>query len=172
MATDNQEFIRDLRRQLIAGLMARNPRISQRQILRVLQGQKLPDPLNPNVKITPGINPDTGKPWSIGTINSDVQAIRDEARELRQRAAEEWIEQSILELGELKIMAWGQKNVYALVAVKQLEMKLLGYGAPDVLDIRGGRKAVENMLENFESMTTEELARVYAEHFVAEHGNA
>ena len=64
MSKTSQEAVKEYRRVIVASLMAR--KYSQREIQRLLAGGPSGDkPLHRN--------PDTGKPWSLGTINGDVR---------------------------------------------------------------------------------------------------
>lgn len=112
------------RRQLVAGLLLRNPMATQRQICDELEEQGFS-------------NPDTGQPYSLGTINADVQALRDEWRE---RAADDFDSFRAVQLAELREhrrMAWSAKDLGEVRLGLALEMKLLGTEAPQRHEVTG-----------------------------------
>lgn len=75
--------------------------LTQREIERALATQKIH-------------NPDTRKPWSLGTINADVQAMEAEWREQSLKSLAERKARVAAELEYLKRSAWADKD-YELV---------------------------------------------------------
>lgn len=110
--------IRDRRRQLVAGIMVRRPRVTQREIRRLLAEKG-------------HVNPETGEPWSLGTINSDVEAIREEARERMEEDADTWRARELQMLRELQADAWDAGEYRTVVAISKRRAKLLGLDEPD-----------------------------------------
>lgn len=88
-------------------------------------------------------NPETMEPWSLGTINADVKAIR---AEMRRQVAEEVADvrsRLLLELREHRRQAWADKNLPEVrLGIKQ-EAELLGVNVPveQVLTHKGGAPA-------------------------------
>lgn len=110
----NQAAI-DHRRRAVTGLLVRG--LTQREIEQALAEQKI-------------VNPETGKPYALGTINADVLAIRAEWRKEALAEITEHKARLFAELQEVKRAAWGISD-YAniLKAIKQ-ESELLGTDAP------------------------------------------
>jgi membrane peptidoglycan carboxypeptidase len=111
----------DRRRQLVASLMVRNPRISRRQITEVLARPEREGGMR---------NPTTKKPWSLATIQKDVQFILEEWREARLASADEWIAQELATYEELQIQAWRNNDLAEVRRVSVERRKLLGLDAP------------------------------------------
>jgi transposase len=76
--------------------------LSQREIVKALARQSI-------------INPKTGKPWSLGTVSNDVQAIEDQWSELALEERFKRKAKITAELQELKRQAWATRD-YKLVA--------------------------------------------------------
>ena len=76
MLNGNKKLIKDQRKTIIARILVQKPGITQRQIHAMLSGEgqsgKRKD------KVVKYVNPETGKPFSLGTINSDIKEIRAE----------------------------------------------------------------------------------------------
>lgn len=131
--------IRDRRRKLVAKMMVRRPRITQRQIRQELTEKGF-------------INPDTGEPWSIGTINRDVEAIRERARNQMDRHAREWRARELEMLRQLQADAWDEGNYRTVVSISKRRAKLLGLDEPEELDVDMGTdpETVETLLDALE----------------------
>lgn len=109
--------VQAIRRQKVASLLTRNARITQQQILDKLTEEGF-------------VNPQTDSPWGIGTINRDVQAIREEARERLELDAAEWIARELETLEELQMDAWSAKELDTVLRILKRRAKLLGLDAP------------------------------------------
>lgn len=132
----DQQLWMELRRQIIAGLMIRNRRISVRQIQVTLTGQTIPDPGDPmGPKINIGLNPETGEPWSVGTIHRDQHAIREVARGNTKKDADEWLAEELDRLDELESRAWRDGDLRMIGWCLDFRRKLVGYGASDKLNL-------------------------------------
>ena len=72
------------------------------------------------------LNPQTGKPYSLGAINSDIQHLKTEwqAEALAQTGAH--LGRIWAELQEVKREAWGQKDLRVVLAALGEEVDLLG----------------------------------------------
>lgn len=131
--------IRDQRRKLVAEIMVRRPRVTQRQIRRTLteRGHK---------------NPETGKPWSIGTINRDVEAIRERAREKMDRDAREWRARELDMLRQLQADAWEEGDYRTVVSISKRRAKLLGLDEPEEIEATVGTdpETIETLLDALE----------------------
>jgi len=125
MALNNNKEIRiDKRRQLVASLLLRVPGITQRQVCDHLAEQGV-------------VNPSTNESYSLGTINNDIQSLRDE---WRKHAAEEVAERKariLAELDELRRAAWGCGDLDVLLKIQKREADLLGLDAPQRQEVSG-----------------------------------
>ena len=105
----NQTMI-DLRRMRVASLVLRQ--LNQREIVEAL-GRVM-------------LNPDTGKPYSLGTINTDIRHLRSEWRQKAISDSNEHRSRVWAELQEVKREAWAQKNLKAVLLCLAQERALLG----------------------------------------------
>ena len=111
----------DRRKQLVASLLARNPRISRRQIRAALAL-----PLEQG-----GIrNPLTEEPYSLGTVQADIEELRGGWRLLREKSVEEWLEQELMMYEELQIQAWRNGDLSEVRRISEARRKMLGLDAP------------------------------------------
>ncbi len=99
----------DLRRMRVASLVLRQ--LNQREIVEAL-GRVM-------------VNPETGKPYSLGTINSDIRHLRTEWRQKAISDLDEHRSRVWAELQEVKREAWAQKNLKAVLACLAQERALL-----------------------------------------------
>lgn len=112
---------REQRRSLVSSLLARNPRVTQRQIQALLAKPTDSGGLR---------NPNTGEAYSLGTINGDVAAIRQGWRERRQSSADEWITRTLATYEEIEIQAWRDGDLARVESIANSRAKLLGLNAP------------------------------------------
>jgi len=128
--------IRDQRRKLVAEIMVRRPRVTQRQIREALTSKGY-------------LNPETGNPWSIGTINRDVEAIRQRARNQMDRSAREWRARELEMLRQLQADAWDEGDYRTVVSISKRRAKLLGLDEPEELDVDMGTdpETIETLLD-------------------------
>lgn len=118
MALNKKRQIRmEQRRRLVSELLLRRPGITQREICDDLEERGF-------------VNPDTGKPYSLGTVNSDVQTLEDGWRRSAQRDIAEFKWRQIAELDEVKRAAWSDKDVNAVMRAIKLQMDITGTEAP------------------------------------------
>lgn len=124
------QIVRETRRQAVATLLAKRPRITQREIWAYLAGTDRGD-------IPRMTNPDTGGAFSLGTINSDIQALRAEYREKTNDARDEWA---------AKLLSWYEDLIReAQIKGEMSEVRhnikaireLLGVDAPEKHEITG-----------------------------------
>lgn len=97
----------------------------------------------------PFVNPSTGEPYSLGTINGDLKALSTQWKRESSRATETHKGRQVAELLEVRRCAWARK-VFDLVgnehdspdldkvlkALKQ-EAELLGLNAPEKREVTG-----------------------------------
>ena len=128
MALNNSaEGIRALRRRLVAQLLLRG--YTQREIR---------DALARPVRAGGLRNPQTGKPYSLGTINADVQHLRERWREEAAADIAEHKARHVAELGEVKRTAWKQKDLRTVLKALDQEAKVLALNAPLDVDLTSG----------------------------------
>jgi hypothetical protein len=118
--------------------------MSQREVERNLPR------LKSDVSGGPMVNPDTGQPWSLGTINGDIRAIRKQWRESATQDMAEHVARILAELSEVKRAAWADKDFNAILRAIEKEAKLLGADSPEKQII------IEGDLEKFLSRLPEE----------------
>ena len=104
------------RRSIVSQLLGRNPNLSQREICDLLAEKY--------------VNSDTSKPWSLGTVNSDVQALRARWREEAEANSEEVFARQLAEIREHRRAAWADKNLGEVRQSLSLEVRLTGTEAP------------------------------------------
>ena len=119
-ANETRKDIRERRRQLVAQLMVRRPRVTQRQLRAALAERG-------------HVNPETGAPWSLGTINRDVEAIREKARARMEDDANTWRARELEMLRALQADAWDAGEYRTVVSISKRRAKLLGLDEPDEL---------------------------------------
>jgi hypothetical protein len=116
----------DLRRSLVAALVARVPNLSVRGISRILAEE----PKEPG-----HVNPQTKRPWTHGTIHSDVQAIRALWREQMEEDAEDAKSAALAWLKEIIGEAHRQGELAnAIRAISEI-CKVLGLYAPEAAKV-------------------------------------
>jgi len=109
---------RELRRQKVAQLLVRRPRITVRQVQKTL--------------LKSGhYNPDTNEAWSVGTVQSDIEHVRGQARENMERDANEWRAIELDRLQELQKEAWDEGDRDLVLRCMKRRANLLGLDAPE-----------------------------------------
>lgn len=116
------------RRTLIASLLVRNPRITRRQLHEMLARPMSQGGLR---------NPDTGEPYSLGTIQNDVDEIRAEWERKRLQSTSEWVARELAVYEELEMQAWRDGDLAEVRRVSEARRKLLGLDAPSKQQITG-----------------------------------
>lgn len=121
-SNNSHQAIVDNRRRLVASLRLRGA--TQREIVNQLA-------------ISGNLNHKTGNPWSLNTINLDLQAIAAEWRAEAQRDIAEHKARQLAELTEVKRSAWSSKDLdVVLKAIKQ-ESDILGTNEPSKTEHTG-----------------------------------
>ena len=105
------QAIIDLRRLRVASLVLRQ--VTQREIVELL----------PRYKVS---NPNTGRPYSLGTVNNDIQHLKSEWQAQARANIDEHLGRIWAELQEVKREACGQKDLRAVLAALGEEIDLLG----------------------------------------------
>jgi len=112
------------RRRRVAQLLVRRPKITVREIRRAL--------------LKDGhYNPQTDEAWSVGTIQSDVEAVREEAREQMRESADEWRAKELQKLQQLEQEAWDKGDRQMVLRCMKRRHELLGLDEPDQHEITG-----------------------------------
>lgn len=153
MALNNApEVVRELRQQIIATLLARKPRITQREIHAYLSAKGVDG--RPRL-----VNPDTGQPFALGTINKDIKDLRSEYRDKRDAGRDEWVAQLLLSYEEMLSEAWKGKDLELARKVMADIRKLLGLDEPERKEISGpGGGPVETVTKiDVRELSDEEL---------------
>lgn len=81
------------------------------------------------------INPSTNEPFSLGTINGDIQALEEEWRRNAAQSTNLHQARQLAEIQKIKIQAFSQKSPALALRAIELEMKLLGTAAPQKIDL-------------------------------------
>ena len=124
----------DLRRSAIANMMVRNRRITVRMIEQQLATMTV---VSDGQEIAIGVNPRTKKPYSRGTVHSDIQAIRDRAREQSDKSAQEWLDEENQALDALETWAWRNQKGELILKINESRRELNGYGSADRIELTG-----------------------------------
>lgn len=123
-----KDLAADRRRQLVASLLARNPRITRRQLQEMLARPVAQGGMR---------NPLTGEPYGLTTIHHDVEAVRAEWQALRLQSMDKWVEHELATYEELEIQAWRDNNLAEVRRVSEARRKLLGLDAPVRQEVTG-----------------------------------
>lgn len=116
-----EEAIIARRREMVARARLRGA--TQREIVAAL----------PHIEADQGgpcINPETGEPWSLGTINSDIKALQSQWRREAKKVTEHHKARQLAELQEAKRQAWHDNDLQSVLRAIGQEMDLLGTEAP------------------------------------------
>ena len=113
-----------IRREKVAALRARGK--TQRQIRDELAK------MNPPIKV------------GLGTVNRDLQFIRDKWKNAAAESIEEWVARELADLDELEKQAWAEKRYDLVLKIKDRRAKLLGLDKPMRTELAGADgKAIE-----------------------------
>lgn len=122
--TEKRRATLENRRRIVAGLLLRQ-RLSQRRIQAALAK-------NPETR-----NPETGEPWSVGTINGDIKAIKKQWREEANRDFKEHVANVNAELEELLSKAWQEGDGNLILNALRTKIDLFGLKAPTRHEVSG-----------------------------------
>jgi hypothetical protein len=120
----DQKAIIERRRRVVAGLLLRQ-RMSQRRIQHVLS------------QTEENRNPQTGEPWSAGTIAGDIKALKKQWRQAAAEDIDAHFVQVLAELEEISTQAWTDKDHQLALSALRTKIELLGLKAPTRHEITG-----------------------------------
>lgn len=109
------------RRQKVAQLLLRG--LTQREIERALATQKIH-------------NPQTRKPWSLGTINADIQLMEDEWRQQAGQSLVDRKSRVAAELEYLRRSAWAAGDLELVRKLLKDERDMFGLDEPIEVSLR------------------------------------
>lgn len=139
------------RRDIVTSLWARG--MSQREIVAAMA--------NPNNAASFMVNPETGKPYELATINRDLKFVRVRHEKSIDDSLEKHKANQLIEVKELRRAAWAKKDLKAVAQAIELEMKLTGTISTK-LDVSMKRKP-----ESAEGLTDAELETLISEGLAA-----
>lgn len=112
-----REIRMDQRRSIVASMLLRHPGVTQREICDKLEEQRF-------------TNPDSGKPYSLGTINADVQALQKEWRDEAQAEIAAWKALQIEQINEVIRQAWKDKDLNSVLKSIKMQSDIIGTQQP------------------------------------------
>lgn len=119
------------RREMVARMRLRG--LSQREIVAAL----------PDL----GCVNDSGEPWSLATINSDLKALQAEWRKEAKKSIDHHKARELAVIEEARRAAWLNNDLPSVLRAVSLEMDLLGTEAPKKTEVSGkGGKPIEVVL--------------------------
>jgi hypothetical protein len=89
------------------------------------------------------VNPDTKKPFEVGTIHGDLEHMKTEWQTNAARDASEFISEQLAELDELKKSAWKDKRYDVVMKCMERRAKLLGLDKPTQVDHTSGGQPIK-----------------------------
>lgn len=142
----------EVRREWVSKLRARQFTI--REIVQALPKQNI-------------LNPETGHPYTIGTIQSDLKVLRNRWQKEAVRSTEEHLSRQYDEIQHIKRQAWLESNATLALRALELEMKLLGTLSPiklqvDVTLVNQAMEALETLGQDPVKIFNEIIARAKA----------
>lgn len=75
-------------------------------------------------------NPSTGKPFSLGIINSDIKALERQWLAKAADSTDEYKASVLAEIAEVKREAWSQGDLRVVLSALKQEAELVGLNAP------------------------------------------
>ena len=108
------------RRELVATARLRGLTVRETKIFLEAQGIK---------------NPQTGKPFNLGTNHRDLVELTDEWKATAAGAIDDHKARILAELLEVKRAAWQKKNFTAIIQCLERECKILGIDSPQVIKV-------------------------------------
>jgi len=112
----------DNRRRAVAAMRLRH--LTQREIVVALVKKDV-------------LNPSSGEPYSLGTVNADIKALRSQWREKAADDTGEWVADSLAELEEVRRQAWSKGELAIVLKSLKQEAELLGLDAPARTELSG-----------------------------------
>lgn len=122
MARPTRAAIVASRRLKVQQLLLRG--LTQREIVRALERQNI-------------VNPKTGAPYSLGTINADLQALEEEWEEAALEARSKKKAKTAAELRELKRAAYADRDYKLVGEIIKQERQLFSLDDPIEVNVKG-----------------------------------
>ena len=138
------------RRQKVAQVLVRRPRVTVQQMRRVLAKAG-------------HINPERDEPWSTGTVQNDIEAVREEAREQMRQDADEWRAKELDKLRQLEQDAWDEGNHDLVLKCMKRRANLLGLDEPEEVDMDASLGIKENTLDDVMESIADRASRLGSE---------
>jgi hypothetical protein len=111
---DGRKII-EARRERVAQLRLRG--LSMREIIAAMESQGM-------------VNPETGKPFGLGTLSQDYSELDKQWRANAERATSEHKAEQVAELDEVIRAAWAAKKLETVLHALERKAKVLGIDAP------------------------------------------
>jgi hypothetical protein len=138
----------DFRRRNVASLMVRG--MTQREIQEALARQGI-------------LNPETKKPYSLGTVNGDCQYWRDKWLEEAMDDIQVWKARLLAELREARRSAWSEGDYKAVMHGIKQEEEMYGLGEPLAVDITtDGQPLQRSSKVDYTELSDDELRAILA----------
>ena len=128
------------RRKIIAAALLRRPSITRRELQSYLATKGI-------------INPETLKPFSLGTIQNDIDALKGDWQERSDGDFDGWMSEQIAALDQLQGDAWTERDYSIVLRCLQERAKLKGLYAA---------AKQHNLNLDMSALTTEQLERIAA----------
>lgn len=114
----SSQALKAARQKQVSQLVLRG--LTQREIVTALERQRV-------------VNPVTGKPWSLGTINADLKELEERWEGAAMQDRVKLKARVNAELQELKRMAWGEKDYKLIREILKDETALFNLAEPTVV---------------------------------------
>ncbi|QDT41078.1 hypothetical protein Pan241w_11370 [Gimesia alba] len=125
MKTHLDTALIDRRRELVSRYKSRG--MTVREITDQLASVKHIDPVTGEEE--PFWNPETGEPWTRGTVQNDINYIRQQWRERASENADEIFGEQLADLNEAIRAAWEQGDIGLVMRGLKDRRELLGLGS-------------------------------------------
>lgn len=119
--TELENVETEMRRRMVAQILVRRPGITQRAIQQMLAAPVSEGGLR---------NSRTGKPYSIYTINNDIQELRKQYRASAMQDTDEWVGRALAAYDQLEADAWAKGDRNFIRKIWLDRRSLLGLDAP------------------------------------------
>ena len=119
-----REIRTDQRRKIVASMLLRAPKITQREIRDRLADEGF-------------YNPDTKKPYALGTINADVKYLQEQWREEAQENIALWKGLQVEQINEVIREAWKSKDLNNVLKAIKMQSDIIGTNAALKLEHTG-----------------------------------
>jgi len=137
----NGNGVLEKRRRLISSMLIRRPNITRRELMDEI-GKMI-------------LNPATGEPFSLGTIQNDIDALKEGWRERAAEDAAAWIAEQLATIDQLQGDAWSQRDYGVVLRCIQERAKLKGLYPAEKREISSLVKSLD-----LSALTDEQLNRL------------